>query len=87
MTNRDLIKAQQFAKSILLEVLTNDTLKNIDNFGDLHDHCDANCLGGACEPGHWLHDDPMEHAIIDEAQSIVSSVLGVINAHHPDDEE
>ena len=85
MTNQDLIKAQRLSRDILLEILSDDTLKTIDNFGDLHDHVDANCLGGCCEPGHWLHDEENELDILNEAQNLVNEALGVINAEIPDD--
>ncbi|GBO89194.1 hypothetical protein [Marinobacter salsuginis] len=85
MNKQDLIKAQRLSRAILLDILSDDTLKTIDNFGDLHDHCDANCLAGVCQEWHWLHDEPNELDILNEAQNMVNRALGVINAEIPAD--
>jgi len=73
-------KAQKLAREILTAVMADNTLNKIDNFGDLHDHCDANCLAGICEQGHWLHSEPHETDILNEAQTIVNDTLAVLNA-------
>lgn len=72
-------KCQALARDILAAVLADETLKTIDNFGDLHDHCDANCLAGLCEEGHWLHSEKNELEMLNEAQTIVNNALGVLN--------
>ncbi|WP_372997611.1 hypothetical protein [Marinobacter sp.] len=85
MTKQDLLKAQRLSRAILLDILSNDKLKKIDNFSELHDHVDANCLGGVGQSWHWLHDEENELEILNEAQNMVNRALGVINAKIPAD--
>lgn len=72
--------AKRLSREILAEVLKVPEMSQIDNFSELHDHCDANCLAGVCEPGHYIHGLEYEHEILTEAQNRVDKALRTLNA-------
>jgi hypothetical protein len=75
MTMRDLTLAGRLARDILNEALSHPEMSQCTNFGDLHDICDANCLAGACEEGHFIHGEIREHEILNHAQELVNAAL------------
>ena len=72
--------AMRLAREILAEVLNDPDISKIDNFSELHDHCDANCLAGVCETDHYIHGLEYEHEILTEAQNRVDKALRTLNA-------
>ncbi len=79
MTGHNLDLARRLARDILQEVMSNPELREFDNYGDMHDVCDANCLGGTCEEGHFIHGEAHEGEIFNHAQTLVNDALSIIN--------
>lgn len=53
--------------------------QTVKTYSDLHDHCDANCLGGLCEDS--VFDALMsQHGGHDEQQGMPQGMLDLINA-------
>lgn len=78
--NREALEmAKRLSREILAEVLSSPDMRVMDSFAELHDVCDANCIAGTCDPGHYIHGHEYEHEILSEAQDRVHSALTAIN--------
>ena len=65
---------ESLCHAILDEVQANRFLRGCQSFVELHDHCDANMLGGQALVFHWLTAE-QSHRIINAAQAEVESFL------------
>lgn len=64
------MNAHELAVSIIKEVMTDDELSSCSTFDELHDYCDANCLGLTEQA---FEDQGME--VVYQAQQIVDDFL------------
>lgn len=67
---------QEVADSILDEIAGHPNLAACTSFSELHDHCDANCLG-MCEGLLDVCPEPLAISIIGQAQDIVDAALPI----------
>lgn len=65
------------AQDIKDAVLEDEDLIACTSFSQLHDHCDANCLGGCCDDDHPLNDLKWDEMVevLNEVQSRVDAWL------------
>ncbi len=76
-------RAAEIAKTIATQVADNPVLRAVRRFADLHDHCDANCLGeqeAFLDSCGWTgHDDATDQAALAASTEVLNDAQDIVD--------